>query len=245
MSAACTARPGVLVVGHGERGGRADNRSLLALVERIQTLLGSMAVVRAAVLNGDPGLELGIADLAREACDGVIAYPLFMSDGFFTREELPRLLTKHCTSLPWQITSPLGLENEVPSLIARRSLMEAGATGWPLHETRLLIVGHGSSKSRAPAERVNAVATELRRQMGFACVEAAFLEEAPFLHEQIASRWQHSIVVGFFSGEGLHAREDVPAALVGTSANYLGAVGGWPEIAALVASQLHRAIGLI
>lgn len=232
---------GVFIVGHGERGGNADNQVLLTLRDRVASELVS-TIVEAGVLNGDPGFEQALQELGRRGCHKVLLYPFFMSDGYFVRTALPERMERSGTAMTWRVLPPLGLDAAVPTLIIERALREAKVAGWAAPATRLLIVGHGSTKSRASAAATEAVAATVRTAQAFQAVETAFLEEPPFIAERIAGAARHTVVVGFFSAEGLHARDDIPAAIAGTDIRYTGPIGGEPAVAGIAALAIRLAI---
>lgn len=237
-------RAGVLIVGHGERGGgRGDNAALLALGTDVGCSLKGLGVaVEVAVLNGEPSLTEAMASLATTGCARLVVYPFFMSDGYFTRTRLPQALEAVC-HVPWHTLPPFGVDQNLPRLIEQRALAGAEGKPVPARNARLLIVAHGSSKSPASAVATEAIATAIRCGGAFGQVETAFLEETPYLAEKLQSAFFSTIVIGAFIGDGLHANEDVVSAVSDTPHLYLGAVGTWPEISALVTGSLKGVLG--
>lgn len=231
---------GILIAGHGERGGNADNGVLLALRDRVATLVA--APVEAGVLSGEPSIDHALQALARGGCERILVYPFFMSDGYFVRTVVPERLARCGVSLPWRVLPPLGLDIMLPALIRRRALAETVSAGWRPAKTRLLIVGHGSSKSRASAEATRVAADNVAMIKQFKNVETAFLEEPPYIADRVGREHGPTVIAGFFSAEGLHARDDIPAAIAWTGARYTGPIGAEPEIAEFVASAIRRAI---
>lgn len=227
---------GVLIVAHGERGGRGDNIALRSLAERVAAELVPKAVVVPAVLKGGPSIAEAVARLRTAGCRSLVAYPFFMSTGYFTRVLLPQQLAEHCDSLPWRLIEPLGADAGLPDLISRHA---AKATRGPRD---LLLVAHGSTKSRDSASAADRIADALHASEAFHSVQLAFLEEPPYLTDVIGTSMGRRLVVGLFTGDGLHAREDVPAAIDATKHTYLGGVGTWPDVAGLVASRLRGAL---
>lgn len=227
---------GVLIVAHGERGGRGDNVALQSLAERIAAALAAKAVVVPAVLKGGPSIGEAVARLRAAGCHALVVYPFFMSAGYFTRVLLPQRLDENCECLPWRMIEPLGVDAELPDLICRHAV---AASKDPQH---LLLVAHGSSKSRDSAAAAGRIADALHASEAFRSVQLAFLEEPPYLADVIAVSVGHRLVVGLFTGDGLHAREDVPAAIDATKHTYLGGVGTWPDVAGLVVSRLRGAL---
>ena len=79
--------------------------------------------------------------------------------------------------------------------------------------SRLLVVGHGSKFGPASAEATQERRPRIARAGSFASVATAFLEEPPFLKTRLRRVEAPTVVAGFFFGDGMHAGEDVPAAI--------------------------------
>ncbi len=132
----------------------------------------------------------------------------------------------------------------MPALIHAEALAAARTARDRRIGSRLLLVGHGSELGPASANATRAAAERIAGLGGFAEVVTAFLEEPPFLDEQLAGDALPTIVAGFFSGDGLHAGEDVPQAIRETGANaiYAGPIGGSPAIPGLIAETIAVAL---
>ncbi|MEQ1615091.1 MAG: CbiX/SirB N-terminal domain-containing protein [Hyphomicrobiaceae bacterium] len=241
MSKAAGTGIGVVIVGHGERGGNADNRVLLKLRDGVAAAIG-LATVEAGVLNGEPTFEHALDALARAGCRELLIYPFFMSGGYFVRTAVPDRIARVGVPLPWHMLTPLGLDPALPTVIHRRALADAQLAGWIPSNTRLLLVGHGSTKSRASAEATDNAAVAVAAFGQFNVVETAFLEEPPFIVDRIGRDRGQTLVIGFFSAEGLHARDDIPEAIAGTDAHYSGPIGAEPAIVELAAAAIRNAI---
>ena len=231
-----------LIVAHGERGGRADNGLLRSLGARVSLLCGDITV-GVGVLNGEPLLESEIERLAGPGRRNLLVYPLFMSGGYFAGTLLHRRVEAATLPLCWRVLDPLGLHPALAGIVVSEAVAAARRQGWSAAGVRLVLAGHGSAQSRASAD----AATLLARAVGdtgiFAGVETAFVEEAPFVSEVLACGTAPSIVVGLFSGHGLHAEEDVRAAIArsGAGAVYTGPITAARGIARLIASDLRSA----
>jgi sirohydrochlorin ferrochelatase len=130
-----------------------------------------------------------------------------MSQGWFVREKLPRVLEQHrfrdIERLP-----AFGLDPRLPDLIAERI---AGLTLGP--GERVVLVAHGSG-SGEPASRLTtlALASDLARRLPGLVLEPAFIEEAPAFDSAIVELMP-AAVIGLFASAGTHAVEDVAAAV--------------------------------
>jgi sirohydrochlorin ferrochelatase len=180
-------------------------------------------LVEAAVLNGEPSLEQALKVAAGRKLRSLLVYPFFMSDGCIVDQILHRRLA-NIAPMRISVMRPLGLEPGLPSLLLEESLRSADAARFVPSQTRLLVVGHGSRLAREFAASTARMADSLRRSGIFAAVEPAFLEEEPFLRNELKNETHPTVVAGFFSGEGVHAWRDVPAAIeeAGGGAAYTG-----------------------
>ena len=89
------------------------------------------------------------------------------------------------------------------------------------------------------------MAREIERLAAFRKVAIALLEEPPSLQDAAASVEGPAVVVGLFSGEGLHGAKDAPrlvAQLGRSDIVFAGIMGSGPGIAELVAQAVERAL---
>jgi len=150
--------------------------------------------------------------------DLIYIVPNFISEGYFTREVLPRELR-----IEGAITrrdgkticfcDPVGIHPSMTHLLLHRA--EEAAPGVPRGQISLIIVGHGTSlneNSRKAIEKQVALIREGGH--GFAEVLDAYMEEAPFIarwHEMATA--PNVVVVPFFIADGLHSYQDIPVLL--------------------------------
>ncbi len=233
-------RGDLVIVAHGARGGDGNNRALVDLAARIADR-GVFDRVRAGVLKGSPSIETALSGASSARPE---VYPLFMSDGYCVREALPARL--RAAGRSGQIHRPFGLEPGLAALIARHAVRTLERQGVDHLRARLLLIGHGSSKSGDSRAATEWQAARLRTLGRFAEVRSAYLENAPFLPEVLAGLPAGPcVVVGFFSGAGLHAAEDVPQAIAAHGRDdivYAGPVTAAPEAAGLIVRSLRRAV---
>lgn len=150
----------------------------------------------------------------------VFVVPMFISEGYFTTEVIPRELAfpanqKISTVAGKTIiyTRPSGVHPAMSQLLLKRAYEVAGDT--PPEECSLLVVGHGTALNKqsraAVANRVKKIRESDNR---FAEVIDTFMEEAPLISEweSVASK-DNVIVVPFFISDGLHSYQDIPVLL--------------------------------
>jgi sirohydrochlorin ferrochelatase len=219
-------RTAVVLAAHGDRGAGHTNAALLRHRAALQAS-GRFALVAAGVLKGDPSLELALAEAAASGASRVVVYPFFMADGYFVKTRLAERVAAAPPGLPWEIFPPLGLDPDLPGIVLRCAERAAGAAGFAPAATTLLLVGHGSKLGPASADATRSVAAALSRTGVFSSIATAFLEEPPSVEEALRSQRGPVVVSGFFSGDGMHAGDDVPAAMAkcAVHATYTGPIG--------------------
>lgn len=238
-----TTQAAAVLVAHGERGGAFSNAILKGHAQKAAGELPNVAVA-AGVLSGEPGLEAALADVVQRTSGPILLYPFFMAPGYFVNVKIPKRLADAGLAERCRVLPVFGLEGPLPVIIRDKATSAAEEIATPADQCRLLLVGHGSKVARASAEATEAVAACLRELGGFARVETAFLEEAPFLEDVILADTRPTVVVGFFNGDGLHAAEDVPEAVgkFDGPITYTGPVGAFPEVSHLIAKSIAAAV---
>lgn len=227
-------RPALVLAAHGDRGGAEPNvvlaRQATALAER-----GCLAAVELGLLKGEPSIESALAAAARSGGE-VAVYPFFMTGGYFAETVLPRRVREAGFGGGCRLLPALGLDPALPGLIADAVVARAVSAGLAPQRSSLLLVGHGSKLGPASRLATEAAAAEIRRRGLFADVQPAFIEEAPPVAEALIGLAEPIIVFGFLSGDGLHAGEDIPAAIAasGRPALYAGSVGTLETVPALI-----------
>ncbi|MEW5962898.1 MAG: CbiX/SirB N-terminal domain-containing protein [Pseudomonadota bacterium] len=240
----------VVLVAHGERGGDFSNGALHAHAEAVR-VTGGFAAVASGVLNGTPAFEDALALAAASAARRILVYPFFMADGYFTNRVVPKRIADAGLTERCRVLTPLGLDPGLPQLLLAEALATAARAGLDPAASRLLVVGHGSKGPRASIRATEEVAALVAGEQRFQSVATAFLEEPPFLDDMLVGRRPPTVVVGFFSGDGLHASEDVPEAIaaMASDAVYTGAIGSKPGVdglivAAVLVAAAHDAVAL-
>ncbi len=142
----------------------------------------------------------------------MVIYPLFMADGYFVNKAIPRQFAPH-EDRDLTVLTPLGLHPGLPSLVAQLAVDTARAAGVDARLHELLLAAHGSKHEPASRLATDDVAGKLRQLDRFAGVSVSFLEEAPFVADQLAAISRPVIVVGLFAGQGMHGAGDVPEAV--------------------------------
>lgn len=225
--------PEALIIAHGQPGDPGPQQAA------IETLAAEVArhLPRTRIRGATLAMP-GALDIARDAA---LIYPMFMAEGWFTRSELPRRLAlagaEHARILP-----PFGSDPGLPALCLDLIAQSAGAQGWALHDTCLLLAAHGSGRSRAPAQATQKMAETLARHV--ASTQCGFIEEAPFIADAARDCPPRTICLPLFATRAEHVTDDLPQALA--SAGFRGVtldpVGMAAPVPAMIAAAIRRAL---
>ena len=185
------------------------------------------AEVRAGFLKQQPevsGVLQGIK------AGRIFIVPLFISEGYYTEEVLPRelgLLTnddrpfarvRHDGGQTLHYCGPVGTHASMTGALLARAADVVEQHPFPRRppgrDTTLFLAGHGTPKNEHSRNAVEQQAALIRAKRVYADVHAVFLEEEPRIEsccERAATR--NIVVVPFFISDGLHSREDIPVKL--------------------------------
>lgn len=233
----------LLLAGHGEQRQGAENESIVRLAA---TLAASnvAAEVGYGFIKGTPTIDHAI--LASKL-QHILIYPLFMSDGYFTRVLLPQLVEEAASrkgQSSVQFLPPFGLDPQLADLVIRYAASVAEARNLGLEQTTIILCAHGSRSDAASRSAAKRLADDVAKRQRFADVSIALLEESPEVEAVIAENPGPIVVVGLFVGEGLHGGHDIPE-LVARSGRgdviFAGNVGTFPGVQDVVAAAVRRA----
>jgi sirohydrochlorin cobaltochelatase len=216
----------LVVLGHGTVLNEDSAAPVHQHVAELQRR-GGFGEVRAAFWKQSPHVTTVLAELKFAR---IFIVPLFISEGYFASEVIPRELGFPATASPattrtlerdgcrWHYCPPVGTHPRMTRIILNRAAEMATRHPFPRSpkpaDTTLFIAGHGterSARSRAAVERQ----AELIRAMNlYAEVEAVFMDDEPRIAGcQARAKGRHVIVVPFFISDGLHVVEDIPVLL--------------------------------
>ena len=213
---------------------------------RIASALSACGLVSEATVGfvkGDPTIGDAFGKLAAPK---IIFYALFASNGYFTRDRAVQLLDEaNNLDREVRVLPPLGLDPGLPDFLLGHAFAAARANGFGTDVTTILLLAHGSRRNPASRAATEQVARALEQRNVFRSVDVALLEESPSLHEAAGRVRGPIIVIGLFSGEGMHGAEDTPR-LIGElnrdDVIFAGAIGSARGIEGLVAAALRRAV---
>jgi sirohydrochlorin ferrochelatase len=235
---------GLLLTAHGERRTDADNAGVARLGGSLAAK-GVAAEIGFGFIKGSPTVDDAIgAMLSRD----VVIYPLFLSDGYFTRVALPRLVEqakRRDATRTISILPPLGLEPALADVIADEAVAAAQSRANLPAETSIVLLAHGSKKDEASRMATERLVDRIRQRQCFCDTRIALLEEAPSLADAIEGMGGSIIVVGLFAGEGMHGADDAKrlvAELRRDDVMLMGPVGTFAGIETVIVSSVTRHI---
>ena len=181
------------------------------------------AVVREAFWKQEPQIKKVLAEISAPR---IFIAPLFISEGYFAGEVIPRELG---FDFPGRLQlktensevfycRPIGSHDSMTKVILSRADEVVKNFPFPRapknSDLTLFIAGHGTEKNKNSRTVIERQAELIRAQNIYANVHAVFMEEAPFIkgcHETVKTK--NIVVVPFFISDGLHAVEDIPVLL--------------------------------
>jgi sirohydrochlorin cobaltochelatase len=237
---------GLLLAAHGERRADADNASVVRLARSLADKRVA-AEIGFGFIKGSPTVEEAIAALLSR---DVVVYPLFLSDGYFTRVALPRLVEeamRRDEGRAIRILPPLGLEPALTDVIADEAVAAAHSRANLPAETSIVLLAHGSGKDQASRVATERLADRIRQRKCFYDTRIALLEEPPSLADAIEGASRPIIVVGLFAGDGMHGADDAKrlvAELKRDDVMLIGPAGTFAGIEAVIGSAVSKHYGL-
>jgi sirohydrochlorin ferrochelatase len=233
----------LIIAAHGDCGGKGGNVLTQELAHRMRQT-GRFAEVAVGFMRGQPSIEEAAA---RIASDTIRIYPLFLGNGYYVSEAIPRRLAiaDGVDALGHHIIfeEPLGLNAHLPGLLASAAAAAAIRRGIPPSVANLLLVAHGSERAPNSAETARQIMRGIIHAGSFSSVDVSFLEEAPFFSDAIRTCARPTLVLGLFAGGGMHATDDVQEAIRSLGDNRVFGIdqlGGYASIIELIASDLGK-----
>ena len=180
-------------------------------------------------------LEPGITGVLRGVCaPRVFIVPLFISEGYFTEEVIPRELGLTIQNSKFKIQNfplvqqrgkqtlhycgPIGTHKSMTEVLLARAREIVEKFPFPRAPkpkvTVLFIAGHGTGNNENSRKAIERQVEIIRGRNIYAEVHPVFMEEEPRIGDCYAmTSAKHVVVVPFFISDGLHSFEDIPMML--------------------------------
>ncbi len=211
----------LIVLGHGST---KNEQSSEPVYQHAKELRGRnlFAEVREAFWKQEPLIKTVLAQVSTHR---VFIVPLFISEGYFSSDVIPRELgfapgqsTLETRQFTLVYCSPVGTHDRMISVLMTRATEVASRFPFPRaprpSETALFIVGHGTEQNENSRKAIERQVALVQATNEYAEVHPAFLEEEPRIENcyKIAKA-RNIIIVPFFISDGMHTQEDIPVLL--------------------------------
>jgi sirohydrochlorin cobaltochelatase len=212
----------IVVLGHGTK---LNENSEAAVFQHAAELRRRKIFreVREAFWKQQPQIKSVLAEISASR---IFIAPLFVSEGYFAADKIPKELGfdfPENLKLKTQNSEifyckPVGSHDSMTKVILSRASEVVKQFPFPRlpknSETTLFIAGHGTEKNENSRKPVDRQVELIRAQKIYADVHAIFLEENPRIADcfQIAQT-KNMVMVPFFISDGLHTQEDIPVLL--------------------------------
>ena len=179
------------------------------------------AGVREAFWKQEPQIKKVLPEISAAR---VFIVPLFISEGYFSGEVIPRELgftqnSKFKTqNSEWFYCRPVGTHNRMTEVLLARAREIVAQFPFPRapkpQDITLFIAGHGTEENENSRQAIERQIELIRAMNLYAGVQAVYLEESPRIADcyQLAQT-RNLVVVPFFISDGLHTQQDIPVLL--------------------------------
>ena len=182
---------------------------------------GIFAEVREAFWKQEPQVKSVLATITASR---VFIVPLFISEGYFSDEVIPRELgfgpdfRFQTSDSRLFYCQPVGTHPRMTSVILARASEVVEKFPFPRapkpKDTTLVIAGHGTERNERSRQSIERQVETIRAQNIYAAVHAVFMEEEPRISDcHSLAQTRNLVVVPFFISDGLHVVEDIPVLL--------------------------------
>ena len=218
----------LVIVAHGSHLNPDSNTPTFDHADTVRAS-GAFDEVREAFWKEEPSFREVLRTIESEE---VFVVPLFISEGYFTEEVIPRELrldgwgvsawdsdgtsASHATLRATDVDKtvhycgPVGTHDSMADVIVQRA---ESVTGDPDVGPGfgLAVVGHGTERNENSAKAIHYHADRIRETGRFDEVEALFMDEAPEV-DDVAGIFESDdvVVVPLFVADGFHTQEDIP-----------------------------------
>ena len=155
----------------------------------------------------------------------VFCVPLFISEGYFTDEVIPRelgfapnerILRRQDQTIHY--CGPIGTHDSMTEVLLARAKETVAKHPFPRApkpaETALFIAGHGTGQNENSRKAIERQVELIRAKNEYAEVHSAYMEEDPRIGDCYAiAKSSNIVMVPFFISDGLHSFEDIPMML--------------------------------
>lgn len=177
--------------------------------------------VREAFWKQEPQIKNVLAEITGPRA---FIVPMFISEGYFASEVIPRELGFSADSRLKTSGSrlfycqPIGAHERMTEIILSRAREVIEKFPFPRapkpKDIALFIAGHGTERNENSRKAIERQVELILAKNLYANVHAVFMEESPRISECYAlAQTRNVVVVPFFISDGMHVQEDIPVLL--------------------------------
>lgn len=139
----------------------------------------------------------------------VVILQNFLAEGYYTKKVIPEKLDLERKNFQVEYLKPIGLDRYIQDVII--DLASRAMGDWKPEETTLMLLGHGSTKSKTSKDTLLKHIEELREKTDFAQIDDLWLEEPPFIKD-----WRNVVgnkqvlFIPYLIADGQHGGWDIP-----------------------------------
>jgi sirohydrochlorin cobaltochelatase len=218
----------LVIVGHGSHLNPGSSEPAYEHADTIRES-GAFDEVREAFWKEEPSFRNVLRTLES---DEVYVVPLFISEGYFTEQVIPRELrlddfdpedwdsdgtdADHVTldaddvEKTIHYCGPVGTHDSMSDVIVQRAKSVTGRDEFG-DDFGLAVVGHGTERNENSAKAIYYHADRIRDTDTFGEVQAVFMDEDPEVDDVTDFfETEDIVVVPLFVSDGFHTQEDIP-----------------------------------
>jgi sirohydrochlorin cobaltochelatase len=216
----------LVLVGHGSTLNAESSAPTYQHADELRRR-GLFAQVQEAFWKIEPGL---CAVLRGVFAPRVFLVPVFISEGYFTEDVIPRELglcapgqksfarVQRRGDQTLHYCGPVGTHDSMTCVLLARAAEVVARHPFPRApqpaEVTLFLAGHGTGNNENSRKAIERQVELIRGLKQFAGVHAVFMEEAPRIADCFAlAQTKDLVMVPFFISDGLHSYEDIPVML--------------------------------
>jgi sirohydrochlorin ferrochelatase len=231
-------KPSALIVAHGQPSDpKPAERTIAALAAKVATILPDWHI-GSATLAAPESLKYAVHDI-----ENAIIFPLFMSDGWFVRDLLPKRL-EAAGACSYRILPPFGTLPDTQELAVQIVRHHISANHWTDHQTTLILAAHGSGRSPFSALAAKKTAAKIATVLPLRDIKVGFIEEPPMLGDVARNTGRETLCLPLFVELWGHVTTDIPQALekAGFTGRLLDPVGIHANVPRIIAKTLSESL---
>lgn len=210
----------LVILGHGTMQNPGSERPVFQHAAELRRR-GIFREVREAFWKQPPQVKDVLAGISAPR---VFIVPLFVSEGYFATQVIPKELgfgtdlKRRSGNSKLYYTEPVGTHDCMTDVILARAREVVEQFPFPRapkskHIT-LFIAGHGTERNEQSRQSIDRQVTLIRVNQTYADVQAVFMDENPRIQDCYSlTQTRNLVVVPFFMSDGLHTVEDIPVLL--------------------------------